>query len=769
MPHLIISYGPTGSKQNQLKDTYLSYLKNKGISIDLSNLLVIDVDRYIRLDKRYSEKCIEVLCQFFEECAVSRDSPDSVSVYLDNLLDTWNSDDGGKCSAHELAKKLEQVYLHTLQENEFDILVKLQEATSKNQNILLSLIGKQTNSLPLVSMSLLSYITSGPYPYTVSVFLDTVQHIDQVKESFKRNVLKCYTCLKRCYKNLQSRKFEDAIGCIKTLDDFIPPRLPTKGEVESIQNKIAKGMPIFNNCVLVNTTSDDPVLIDVTDVRLRDFVQGLSLSAELKAALFKDKKRSRSDSADAPPVTKKTRLSEPEAQQKFIVSAQKHLLDNKIDKVQAVAWLQKGDCDIFIIGERHADHTEEECDGTQQAIDKVISDCPDLDLIIEAVPYEVEDERVKYKLYASPNNQLQLAYSHYANCMKQKNCSFRVHWADPTTTKRKKMPSWLDSFRSTMSINDRSDTPFRSKTGALFDETDIQHLFTDNTLLQHEISKTIESGNPINELFTRERLLQTFMQINNLLSDPKVRKSISEQLVSLFSTVLPSSEENKFLFTAMDQIVADFQNWSAANKEDKSANMQKSYKQPGYVVDLIYKQWEQLSREQKLRKQSIKEQLMEKFAMFDDLFPHIDLLLQSFPDWTSANEDSKRNQLKELVEKNGYSGTPSFLNRKIDLMYQTWKTDSLVLSLQKKDRFFGLNRTIMDFYTAARVTKLKMKRVIYYAGSAHLEWFLLIMVNSGFAVKKFQKGKCNPTSRNLLPFYTDKGDHFEINAEFNLQ
>ncbi len=744
MPNLIISYGSTGSRQHQLKDIYLSFLRQKKY-MNLSNIVVIDIDEHIQLDKEYIEQSIKVLCTFFEECLVNRYSENSVSTYLETLLGQWKNDDE-KCTANDLAKRLERVYHDRLKNNEQKLLDALLVAVSKEQDIFMSSIGNQHEVLPGISMFARSHLTNSQY--SVSVFLDTVQHVDRFKMSFKSNVLKCYSCLQQCFSKLKGKQYEDAMTCVNKIDHFIPPRLPRKGEFESIQRVVADAMPLLKNCILVDTTNE-PLLVEVNDVGIRNFVQKLSLTNELKAALFRG-------------ARVKTNESEAVKQQKFTASAQRHLINSKIDGIQMVVWLQKGDCDIFIIGEKHSDHTNKECDGIKQAIDKVIAGCPDLDLILEVVPYDIEDQRLKNDEYESPNNQLGLAYAHYADCMKQKNCSFRVHWADPTLyspNKNRRIPMWLEVFYKKKS----EDEPYQSSTGALFDETDIQRLFTDNTLLQHEISKTTETGKPINELFTRERLLQTFTQINNLLFNGT---SIADRLVNIFSKVLrPASAEDTVLLASMDQIVTNFQNWSADNKEQMSKNMQIQFNQPPYRIEMLYLQWNRISAGEKVRKgnqQSIREQLMQDFAMFADLFPHIDLLLKSFPYWTSSNEDVKREELTELIKKNGYSDKQNFLNKKIDMIYQKWNTDYYALSMQKQDRFFAMNRSLMDFYAAARVTKLKMKRVIYYAGAAHLEYFLLIMHNSGFTVKEFQKGKCNYSRNITLPFYTDKGDHFEL-------
>jgi hypothetical protein len=65
---------------------------------------------------------------------------------------------------------------------------------------------------------------------------------------------------------------------------------------------------------------------------------------------------------------------------------------------------------------------------------------------------------------------------------------------------------------------------------------------------------------------------------------------------------------------------------------------------------------------------------------------------------------------------------------------------------KRSHRVWFLARTVVDFYTAARIVKLNMKHVIYYAGAGHTENIIKILTALDFHVIENDKkqGPCAP-------------------------
>ena len=70
---------------------------------------------------------------------------------------------------------------------------------------------------------------------------------------------------------------------------------------------------------------------------------------------------------------------------------------------------------------------------------------------------------------------------------------------------------------------------------------------------------------------------------------------------------------------------------------------------------------------------------------------------------------------------------------------------------------FSMDRTVMDFYSVARILKSQMKNVIFYAGNNHIERIIFILnTYFGFYIKNKILGTCVDNTNPVPIWYTEK-------------
>jgi len=197
---------------------------------------------------------------------------------------------------------------------------------------------------------------------------------------------------------------------------------------------------------------------------------------------------------------------------KFISLCKKNILVNNIDRVIETSWLQKNNCNVFLIGEVHNPH--QKCKPILDTFKSLIEQNSklklEIDVFVEIFQYDTVHVFDKHKV---PKQDLQINHvrKYFNKCFTEHNCPMRIHWADPTQTNlEKNIEPWLlelskisfDFFTDDWSKN-KKITSFFNK------EKDIPRLLTDNRVVVKEITK----ANAINKHFTLDFATKLFMKI----------------------------------------------------------------------------------------------------------------------------------------------------------------------------------------------------------------------------------------------------------------
>jgi hypothetical protein len=163
----------------------------------------------------------------------------------------------------------------------------------------------------------------------------------------------------------------------------------------------------------------------------------------------------------------------------FVRTAKQYLLQANLSRVEYTAWLQKDDCNLFIIGEHHGPHATQ-CPRITDAIAKIIEETPEkIDLIIE-------HSKPGTHIYKK-GSQLQDLVAIYGHCFTEHNCPVRVHWGDPDNSERNERS--LELLMDLILLH-KSDSALVLKESNNQDAYDlVEKLFTGNGLVKHEINK----------------------------------------------------------------------------------------------------------------------------------------------------------------------------------------------------------------------------------------------------------------------------------------
>lgn len=134
----------------------------------------------------------------------------------------------------------------------------------------------------------------------------------------------------------------------------------------------------------------------------------------------------------------------------FIALCKKHILVDHLAGVLATTWMQKGDCNIFFVGEQHKPYTNTKCSPIVEMFKSLMKENENsanpvqIDIMLEFLQDATKYvDRLDGKLKHSQMSRMR----HFlAPCMTRKNCSVRVHWTDPTLLTSDKNPKWLTAL-----------------------------------------------------------------------------------------------------------------------------------------------------------------------------------------------------------------------------------------------------------------------------------------------------------------------------------
>jgi uncharacterized iron-regulated protein len=113
---------------------------------------------------------------------------------------------------------------------------------------------------------------------------------------------------------------------------------------------------------------------------------------------------------------------------------------NNIDRVIETSWLQKNNCNVFLIGEVHKSH--QKCKPILEIFKSLIQQNSklmlDIDVFVEIFQHDTVHVLDKHKV---PKKDVQINHvrKYFNKCFTEHNCPMRIHWADPTQTNLENM------------------------------------------------------------------------------------------------------------------------------------------------------------------------------------------------------------------------------------------------------------------------------------------------------------------------------------------
>jgi len=196
----------------------------------------------------------------------------------------------------------------------------------------------------------------------------------------------------------------------------------------------------------------------------------------------------------------------------FITLGKNHIMNTPLEHVYTKTWMQKGDCNIFLIGEHHYLRNGK-CTGIHEMFQGLLKDVikfqisPKVDIMLETNEKNMDYIVNTFDIDTSP-------YLHFIQinnvrillspCIKSKNCPFNVHWTDPnsmvykfynriTNTNRKpRLPEWIREIDE-LSTNSEWINNYTPKSVMirenLYDNKNIIKLLTEHGVVMKEIEK----------------------------------------------------------------------------------------------------------------------------------------------------------------------------------------------------------------------------------------------------------------------------------------
>jgi len=213
---------------------------------------------------------------------------------------------------------------------------------------------------------------------------------------------------------------------------------------------------------------------------------------------------------------KKTMLCEPVNTVKsddynmFNMMCKRYIMVPTLDNVLKTTWMYNNDSNIFLIGEMHAPHTK--CTGILNMLKSLIKENsqlpnrPEIDFFVELTQYSSS------KMLATTKTQMSYIRTFLLNCIKERICTIRVHWTDPTQTDHKyNIPDWLQELSKTKLFTDEwTKTPLIRE--QLQTQKDILKLITENRFVMKEVEKARQVNKKFTLAFVKSLFLSMWQQ-----------------------------------------------------------------------------------------------------------------------------------------------------------------------------------------------------------------------------------------------------------------
>jgi len=193
-----------------------------------------------------------------------------------------------------------------------------------------------------------------------------------------------------------------------------------------------------------------------------------------------------------------------------------------LEHVHYKTWLQKGDCNIFLIGETH-NLRNYKCNGIYEMFQKLLKDfikhkTPEVDIMLEITEDEVpfytnSPFTIKYKQYNKGKEQILNVRGLLSKCIANKNCPFKVHWTDANEMiSSSRLPKWIkelhvNNVRKSSESSKINKLLIRYK--SLFTREDMMKILTEHDV----ILKEIEKAHKVDSLFTLDFAKSMFMDL----------------------------------------------------------------------------------------------------------------------------------------------------------------------------------------------------------------------------------------------------------------
>ena len=212
------------------------------------------------------------------------------------------------------------------------------------------------------------------------------------------------------------------------------------------------------------------------------------------------------------PTERMQRTQEEKDTEKFVSLCKYRIMVDDLDSVQRKVWMQKDDCNIFIIGERHRPHDPtNHCKAISVMFHELIEENNE-----DESPVKIDILLEEFAQYCGMGScsprvesfQIDNVRHLLRRCMNERNCNVRIHWTDSTEYKGK-IPEWLYELGLCDILSDECKNELVKQ--QLQEEKDLLKLVTENQPVMKEIVK----ASLINSDFNVQFALSMFESLNN--------------------------------------------------------------------------------------------------------------------------------------------------------------------------------------------------------------------------------------------------------------
>jgi hypothetical protein len=195
------------------------------------------------------------------------------------------------------------------------------------------------------------------------------------------------------------------------------------------------------------------------------------------------------------------------ARETFVRLCRKHIMVNTLDSVDRTAHLANEHTTLFLVGEIHTVHTK--CKEILEMFEELVAEnsASPQPLIIDFMVELLQHDVIKKAMTVDWGQvQIENVRAHFVRCIQTRDCSVRVHWADPTLVYHERnIPLWLNDMGRL-----EPEHAWSARIGRhLEDDEDLTKLLTENRLVVKEIGK----ASRVNPAFTMEFATRLFEEM----------------------------------------------------------------------------------------------------------------------------------------------------------------------------------------------------------------------------------------------------------------